>query len=119
MLEEHEASGISVVAVSANDRELAERTVEDWKLDRLTIGYGLDLDLAQRWGLFVSSAAKENEPEFFVEPGLFVVRPDGTLYASIVQTMPFARPPAKNFLGTLRWIIENDYIARGEAQPTS
>lgn len=116
MLSEYEAAGVSVFAVSANDKETATKTVEEWGLDKLRIGYGLDLVVADEWGLFLSAAAKDTEPAHFVEPGLFVVRPDGTLYASIVNTMPFARPPAKNFLGTLQWIIENDYPPRGEAQ---
>ena len=115
MLEEYEAAGVSIVAISANDEATAEETVKEWGLEALTIGYGLDMETAKRWGLFISSAAKDNEPAHFVEPGLFVVEPDGKLYCSVVQTMPFARPPAKAFLGTLKWIIENRYPARGEA----
>ena len=109
-----EEQGFRVVAVSANTEELAERTVEEWGLDSLTVGYGLGLEDAARWGLFVSSAASPAEPEHFVEPGLFLVRPDGTLYSSIVQTMPFSRPPGTTVLKTLAWIVENDYPARGE-----
>ena len=117
MVEEFEERGIQVVAVSTNTSELAERTVADWKIDKLTIGYGLGLEEADRWGLFVSSSASDAEPDYFTEPGIFVVRPDGTLYASIVQTMPFSRPPGSTLLKMLEWVIENDYPARGEAQP--
>ena len=42
------------------------------------------------------------------------IRRDGTLYFSVVQTMPFGRPPAAQLLSTITWIAENDYPARGE-----
>lgn len=116
MVEEFEGHGIQVVAVSSNSQELAERSVADWRIEKLTIGYGLGLDEAEQWGLFVSSAASDAEPDHFTEPGIFVVRPNGTLYASIVQTMPFSRPPGSSLLKTLEWVIENDYPARGEVQ---
>ena len=107
--------GIEVVAVTTNPRELAEKSAQEWNLDRLTLGYGLSIDDARRWGLFVSGRIKDTEPEHFTEPGLFVVRPDGTLFASIVQTMPFSRPTAEQLLSSLEWIVEKDYPARGEA----
>ena len=113
--EDFEKSGIGIVAVSSNSRELAEDTVKEWELGELTIGYGLKPEDAEAWGLFGSAALKDTEPDLFTEPGLFLVRPDGTLYASIVQTMPFSRPPMRAFLKSIQWIIENDYPARGEA----
>lgn len=116
MVEDFEERGIQVVAVSSNSEELATRTVADWHIEKLTIGFGFGLQEAGRWGLFVSSAANSAEPEKFTEPGIFVVRPDGTLYSSVVQTMPFSRPPGSTLLKTLEWVIENDYPARGEAQ---
>lgn len=103
-----------MVAISGNSRELAETTVEEWGLGDLTVGYGLGHEDAERWGLFLSAAIKDSEPDTFVEPALFVVRPDGTLYASIVQTMPFARPPLSKLLETLEFVIEKEYPARGE-----
>jgi peroxiredoxin len=115
LLPEFTAAGIEVVAVSANDRELAEATVAEWALGDLPVGFGLDLATARRFGLFLSAAVKDSEPDHFVEPGLFVVRPDGTVYAAVVQTMPFSRPPARALLSSLTWIAENGYPARGEA----
>jgi len=32
------------------------------------------------------------EPDRFNEPGLYIVRPDGTLYWGATSTMPFGRP---------------------------
>ena len=48
--------------------------------------------------------------------GLFLVRADGTLYYMAIQTMPFARPPAKELLAALDFVIKADYPARGEYQ---
>lgn len=117
MQEEFAKHGIDIVAVSTNTRELAEKTVEEWGLDQFPIGFGMTLEQADQWGLFVSSAASEKEPPHFTEPGLFMITPEGTLYSSIVQTMPFSRPPAKALLSTMTWIIEKGYPARGEAVP--
>ena len=98
-----------------NPRELAERTAREWSLDELPLGYGLPIDDARRWGLHVSSAIGDHEPAQFTEPAQFVIRADGTLFASIVQTMPFSRPPAKQILSSLEFILDNDYPARGES----
>lgn len=66
-------------------------------------------------GLFISSAIESKEPERFAEPGLFLVRPDATLYAVSIQTMPFARPSFKQLASALDFVIKEDYPARGEA----
>ena len=55
-----------------------------WALDRLQVGYGLSLDRARAWGLYVSNSCGVisvgiEEPGQFNEPGLFRVRADGTL----------------------------------------
>jgi hypothetical protein len=79
------------------------------------VGYGLPLDTAKEWGLYISSAVKDSEPAHFSEPGLFVIRPDGELYAASIQTMPFSRASAEQLLDTLQFVIEKDYPARGDA----
>ena len=54
------------------------------------------------------------EPPLFSEPGVFLVRPDGTLYYGAVQTMPFARPQFQDLLGAVDVAISKNYPARGE-----
>ncbi|MEM1401497.1 MAG: AhpC/TSA family protein, partial [Pseudomonadota bacterium] len=49
----------------------------------------------------------------FAEPGLFLVRPDKTLYFGSVQTMPFARPSFDGVLMGLDFVLKTDYPARG------
>lgn len=117
---EFEKRGVEVVAVSSDGRERAEEAKRDWELENLTVGYGMSIDQGREWGLFVSTSrgktsAGIEEPPLFTEPGLFLVRPDQTLYASNIVTMPFTRPHFKDVLGALDVIIERDYPARGEA----
>ena len=116
LLDRFVAHGIHVFVASANDKELAEKAVAEWGIKRLRVGYGVTREDAARWGLFGSAAIKDSEPEWFVEPGLFVIRPNGELYASIVQTMPFQRPSGESLLGTLEWILEKGYPARGDME---
>ena len=118
--EDFDKRGVEVVVVSSDEHERAAQAKQDWELENLTVGYGLDLDKAREWGLFVSTSrgktsAGIEEPPLFNEPGLFLVRPDKTLYASNIVTMPFTRPRFKDVLGALDVIVERDYPARGEA----
>lgn len=110
---------VSVIAVSSDNEERAEDSKKEWNLENLTIGYGLSLDKAREWGLFISSGIGKTsigveEPALFSEPGLFLVKSDGTLFFSSVQTMPFARPHFVEVLAALDFIIERGYPARGE-----
>lgn len=111
--------GVEVVAVSSDEVERAERAKSGWKLDALDVGYGLGLDDARRWGLYLSTgrgptSSGIEEPARFSEPGLFLVRPDGTLYFGTVQTMPFARPAFAEIVQAIDFVIAKDYPARGE-----
>ncbi len=118
--EDFEKRGVQSVVVSTDDRERAEETKRGWELENLTVGYDLGIDQSRAWGLFISTgrgktSAGIEEPPLFNEPGLFLVRPDKTLYASNIVTMPFTRPRFKDVLAALDVIIEKDYPARGEA----
>ena len=112
--------GVDVAALSTDTQERAQQTQEDWALGNLDLGYGLDLDCARSWGLYISSGRGKTsvgieEPVQFSEPGVFLVRPDRTLYWASVQSMPFARPHFREMLGALDFVIKNDYPGRGEA----
>ncbi len=112
--------GVEPVVISSDSEDRARETKESWGLENLTIGHGLAIDSAREWGLYISSSRGKTsvgvlEPPLFSEPGLFLVRPDGTLYASAVNTMPFARPNFGELMKALDFIIERDYPARGEA----
>jgi hypothetical protein len=112
--------GVQVVAISADSLERATHTREEWRLAELPIGYGLPIETGRNWGLYVSSSRRNlgaamEEPPIFTEPGLYLVEPDGMLYAGSVATMPFARPHFDELLVALDWIERNRYPARGEA----
>lgn len=118
-LPEFQKRGVSVVALSADNADRAARTKQEWQLPNLRLGYGVDLRTARSWGLYISTgrgktSAGVDEPALFNEPGLFLVKPDHTLYAASVQTMPFARPHLADLLSAIDFIIEKDYPARGE-----
>lgn len=118
-LPEFEKRGVSVIALSSDDAERAQRTKTEWELPDLMLGYGITLDKAREWGLYVSSGRGKTsigveEPAQFSEPGLFLVRPDGTLYFASVQTMPFARPHFADILNAIDFVLAKDYPARGE-----
>jgi peroxiredoxin len=118
-LPEFDKRGISVVAISADDTERAERTKAEWGLPKLRIGYGLPLNTARAFGLWISTSrgktsAGVEETSLFNEPGLFLIKPDRTLYCASVQTMPFARPQFADLLGALDFIADKNYPARGE-----
>ncbi len=111
--------GVSVLVLSGDVRERAEQTRADWGLKNLTIGYGVSAEQARDWGLHRSAGRGKTsigieEPDEFSEPGLFIVRPDNTLYWAQISTMPFARPHFREIIGGLKFALEKDYPARGE-----
>ena len=119
LVSEFEARGVKVVAVSSDDEARAQAMADKVRASHLRVGYGLPLATARQWGLYISTSRGKtsigiDEPERFSEPGVFLVRPDGTLYYGAVQTMPFARPVFAELLGSLDFVLANDYPARGE-----
>ena len=118
-LSEFEKRGVSVVAISPDNAERGEKTKAEWGLKNLRIGYGLPLGTARAFGLWISSSrgktsAGIEETTLFNEPGIFLIKPDRTLYCASVQTMPFARPHFADLLAAIDFIAEKNYPARGE-----
>ncbi|MEO8014981.1 MAG: peroxiredoxin-like family protein [Polaromonas sp.] len=116
---EFAARGVQVVAISSDDEERAGQMAAKVSASGMKLGYGLSLRAAREWGLYLSASRGKtsigiDEPAVFSEPGVFIVRPDGTLYYGAVQTMPFARPPFQDLLGAIDFAISKDYPARGE-----
>jgi peroxiredoxin len=116
---EFEKRGVNVVAVSNDTRERAQAMADKLNAPYLRMGYGLGLAVARDWGLSISTSRGltsigVEEPALFSEPGLFIVRPDQTLYYAAVQTMPFARPHFDELVGAIDFAVAKDYPARGE-----
>jgi peroxiredoxin len=119
LLPEFDRRGVKVVALSSDVRERAQAMADKLEAPDLRLGYGMPLAEARAWGLYISSSRGKTsigieEPALFSEPGVFIVRPDGTLYYGAVQTMPFARPHFDELLGAIDFAVAKDYPARGE-----
>ncbi len=119
LLPEFAQRGVHVIALSSDTRERAQAMADKLSAPDLRMGYGLGLAKAQEWGLSISTSRGLTsigieEPALFAEPGVFLVRPDGTLYYAAVQTMPFARPHFDELIGAIDFAIAKDYPARGE-----
>ncbi len=111
--------GVAVLAVSGDDAERAQAMATKVNAQAVRFGYALGLANARQWGLYLSTSRGTTsigieEPALFSEPGVFLVKPDGTLYYGAVQTMPFARPSFQDLLGAIDFAIAKDYPARGE-----
>jgi alkyl hydroperoxide reductase subunit AhpC len=111
--------GVTPIAISTDNTERACAAEATWRLEDLCVAYGLSLLQAREWGLYVSrgcghSSLGIEEPPMFVEPALFLVRPDRTLYYASVQSMPFGRPCFEEMLRGIEKAVARDYPARGE-----
>ena len=118
-LQSFRKAGVTVIAASSDTAERALATEQQWGLALLPVAFGLPLQRAREWGLYVSSSKGLTplgieEPAHFVEPGLFLIRPDRTLYFASIQTMPFARPPLDEILYAIEFAIARGDPARGE-----
>lgn len=119
LMPEFDQRGVSVIAISSDEQERASAMADKVSASKLAIGYGLTLQTAREWGLYISESRGKTsigieEPAKFSEPGVFLVRPDRTLYYGAVQTMPFARPNFSDLVGAIDFAIAHDYPARGE-----
>ncbi|MEO7643435.1 MAG: peroxiredoxin-like family protein [Ramlibacter sp.] len=113
------AQGVSTIAISGDTKDRAQEMAQKVVASQLRIGYDLPLAVARQWGLYISTSRGKTsigitEPDLFSEPGVFLVRPDLTLYYMSVQTMPFVRPSFAEMTQALDFVIKNDYPARGE-----
>lgn len=116
---EFAARGVQIVAISSDEEERGRLMAEKVHAKEIQFGFGLNLKSARQWGLYISTSRGKSsigieEPALFNEPGIFLVKPDGTLFYGAVQTMPFARPPFQDLLGAIDFVIAKDYPARGE-----
>lgn len=106
--------GVDVVAISCDGKERALQSRKDWALDGVPIGYGLTLEKAAEWDLYISTGISEDQPAFFAEPGLFLIQPDGAVYAAYIQNLPWARPRLEDILFLIDFATKRNKPARGE-----
>lgn len=111
--------GVATIAISSDGAERGAAMAEKIGASVLRFAYGLPLNQARDWGLFISTSRGKTsigieEPALFSEPGLFLVNPDRTLYYQSIQTMPFVRPHFSELLAAIDFAIDKNYPARGE-----
>lgn len=115
-LEEVTKRGVSPFAISMDSEDRAMKVDREWDTHDLPLAYGLTEEQARQWGLYISEKREgSDEPDRFSEPGLFLLRPDRTVYFASTQSAPFTRPPLDELLQGIDFVLKNDYPARGGA----
>jgi peroxiredoxin len=114
-LPEFSQRGVDVIAVSTDSCDRAERARAEWGLNNLRVGCELSIANAREWELFISRAIRDGEPPEFAEPGLFLIRPDGTMFFASRGSAPWGRPPLDQMLRGIDIVAERKMPARGEA----
>ena len=114
LLPDFQEKGVMVTAVSMDPEKRARLSRKDWELRNLQLGYDLDLETAKNWGLYISNAIKEGEPEVFSEPGLFLLDANKQVYYSAMNSNPWGRPYLASFVKAVDFIVKSGYPARGE-----
>ncbi|WP_224483043.1 peroxiredoxin-like family protein [Robertkochia aurantiaca] len=106
--------GVDAVAVSMDSEKRARLSRQKWDLKKLKLGYGLDQEAAKSWGLYLSEAIKDEEPDLFSEPGLFLIDDSNKVYYVAINSNPWGRPHLPSFLKAVDYINSSGYPARGE-----
>lgn len=119
LVPEFASRGVETIAISSDGQSRAAEMAEKIGAGSLRIGYGLALETARAWGLYISASRGKTsigieEPALFSEPGVFLIRSDGTIYYLSVQSMPFVRPSFAEMVAALDFVIKSHYPARGE-----
>jgi len=114
LVPEFDRRGVSVIALTCDKKDAAERVVAEWNLRDLRVGYALDPEDARRAGLYISEGrginpvSNEKEPMLFTEPAVLLVRPEGELYAAWIQSTPYARPHLADVLVAVEKFVQGD-----------
>ena len=112
-LQDYKKSNTEVIVVSMDSKEKAVKAKNEWDLKNLNIAYGLSEEKAREWNLYISKSIKETESDIFCEPGLFIIKEDGSLYLVNTSNMPWARPDISSLPAKLVFAEEKNYPVRG------
>ena len=114
LVPEFKKRGVSVIALSCDKKDSAEKSVAEWGIKNLRVGYRLSIEDARKAGLYISEgrgvnpASGQKEPMLFCEPGLMLVTPAGELYAAWLQSTPYARVHPSEVLTAVDNFISRD-----------
>jgi peroxiredoxin len=107
--------GFTPITVSMDDKSRAEAAATLWKLGGMEVGFGLTAEAIRPWGIFLTRREQEGEIRTFCEPALLMVRPDKTIFAMHIQSLPSGRPDLDDLLHGLVFLAQNGYPIRGSA----
>ena len=113
-----EERGVSIIALSCDKKDAAEKSVSDWGLRNIRVGYGLEVEDARKAGLYISEGRGINpgsglkETMLFAEPAVLLVRPEGELYTAWIQSVPYARVHIAEILTAV-----DNFLARDLPEP--
>lgn len=108
-----EEAGFDIVVVSADTEAKAAADVAEfgWSFD---LAHGLSEAQMSDLGLYVTEPLSEAETDRrFAEPGVFVIRPDGSLLLAAISNGPSARPELEELLDGMIFTKDNDRPPRG------
>lgn len=109
-----EKAGFDIITVSADPLEKAQADVDEYGWT-FPVGYGLDETQMRALGLYISSPLSASETDRnFAEPGVYCIRPDGSVLMIAVSNGPSARPDLDQLLDGMIFTIENDRPPRGD-----
>lgn len=106
-------AGFDIAVVSADPEEKAQADQAEFGWT-FPLGYDLSQDQMHTLGLYVTEPLSEAETDRrFAEPGVYVVRPDGSLLLIALSNGPSARPDLAALLDGMIFTKENDRPPRG------
>ncbi|MCJ7872411.1 redoxin domain-containing protein [Phaeobacter sp. J2-8] len=106
-------AGFDIAVVSADPKAKAEADQAEfgWQFD---LGYDLSRDQMDALGVYVTQPLSDAETDTpFAEPGVFVLRPDGSLLLISISNGPSARPDLAELLDGMVFTKKTDRPPRG------
>lgn len=115
MRQKWQDAGFDIMVASSDpvEKAQADRDEFGWDFD---LGYDLSEDQMATLGLYMSDPLTASETDRrFAEPGVFVLRPDGSLLLIAISNGPSARPDLEELLDGMIFTKENNRPPRGTA----
>jgi len=115
MREQWADAGFDIAVISSDpiDKAQADKNEFGWSFD---LGYDLNEDQMTTLGLYISDPLSASETDRrFAEPGVFVIRPDGSQLLIAISNGPSARPDLVELLDGMIFTKNNDRPPRGLA----
>jgi len=115
LLAEFNATGIDVVAASADSEERVNIHTSKFE-PNFTVGYDLSIEQMRALGLYITTPRSPEESDRpFSEPGMFIINEKGETQIIDISNIAFGRPELKTMLRGLKYIRQPDknYPIRG------